>query len=231
METIKKNKWKKLVALAKKGNAEAQWEVGYYYEEGASDKSGNLIVKINPSKALHWYTLSAEQGNHNSQLSLSNILSSRAGIEPDYETAIQWAKKAMKQGNASAAHNLGAIYRDLKKPAIAFRYYNVAVKMGSIDSLSNVGMCHLFGHGTKHDLDAAYNCFQRIMDESPPTSCQRTRENALYWMAIFNLMGICRTQRSVANARKMLESANADDDHEQANDILNIIGKTKYLRA
>jgi len=35
----------------------------------------------------------------------------------------------------------------------------------------------------------------------------------------------------LAGARKMLETANADGDHEQANALLNIIGKLSHLAA
>jgi hypothetical protein len=48
-------------------------------------------------------------------------------------------------------------------------------------------------------------------------------------MAIIELLGNGKAKRSLTHARKMLESANADLDHEQANEILNIIGKSKYL--
>ena len=230
METIEKKQWKNLLALAEKGGAGAQWEVGYYYEEGAVDELENLLVKKNPLKALYWHTLSAEQGEPAAQISLSNLLSSGEGVARDYNTAIHRAKKAMKQGNAGAAYNLGTIYRDLNKPAMAFRNYQKAIIMGDSDALLQVGLCYSFGYGTKQNLDAAYHSFQQIIADDSSKSCPRSKENAYYWMAVFNLIGMGSTKKSVINARKMLELANIDDDHEQANEILNVIGKTKYLQ-
>ncbi|CAG1020459.1 Secretory immunoglobulin A-binding protein EsiB [Methylococcales bacterium] len=231
METIANNKWKELLARATNGSAEAQWELGYYYEYGAADESGILLAKIDPSKALHWHTLSAEQGNQYAQCSLSNILSTGEGIAQDYKAAIYWAKKAMAQGNAQAAFNLGTIYRDLKKPARAFHCYQCAASMGDKDSLLQLGLCCLFGFGTKQNFDTAYSYFQEILTAEPSASSQRTKENALYWIALFQLVGMGNTNKSVLSARKLLESANVDDDHEQANEILNVIGKSKYLSA
>jgi TPR repeat protein len=231
MEIIEKKKWEELLSLAQEGNSDAQWEVGYYHEEGAVDELQHLLVEKNSLQALYWHTLSAEQGNQSAQVSLSNLLSTGEDVERDYNAAIRWAKKAMSQGNASAAYNLGTIYRDLKKPAKAFRCYQQAVAMGDDDALLQVGLCYLFSHGTKQDLDTAYDCFQQIITRNSSASTQRTKENAYYWMAIFKLVGLGNTKKSVVNARKMLEIANADDDHEQANEILNVIGKTKYLQA
>ncbi len=227
--TIKnKKQWKCLLAKARRGNPDAQWEVGFYYEEGAVDNSGFTIVKPKPLRALHWYTLSAENGNDSSQNALSVLLSTGDGIKRDINSAIYWSKQAIKQGNASAAHNLGTIYRDLKKFSLAFQWYKRAVEMGSMDSLFQVGLCYLFGIGTKKDYKAAYKCMQQIVEEKSSNLCERTEEDAHYWMAIFHLLGIGGARRSVTKARKLLETANKDCDHEPANEILNLIGKTKY---
>ncbi|MDD1610247.1 MAG: sel1 repeat family protein, partial [Methylococcaceae bacterium] len=142
MEIVEKEKWEKLLALAENGDAEAQWEVGYYYEEGAVDKLDNLLVEKNPLKAFDLYTLLAKQGNQDAQISLSNFLSTGEYIEQDYEAAIYWAKEAIKQGNSGAAKNLGTIYRDLRKPAMAFRCYQQAVTMGDTDALFDMGICY-----------------------------------------------------------------------------------------
>lgn len=103
--------------------------------------------------------------------------------------------------------------------------------MGDNDSLLTVGLCYLFGFGTDQDCHAAYRCFKNVVNCDPATLCQRSIENAHYWMAVAHLIGMGDAKKSVTQARKMLEIANADDDHEQSNEILNLIGKTKYLLA
>lgn len=149
-----KKQWKNLLAKARRGDSEAQWEVGYYYEAGLADHLGMTIVKSQPLRALHWYTLSAKNGNDSAQDALSALLSSGDNIKRDMRSAIYWSKQAINQGNSSAAHNLGTIYRDLKKLSLAFHCYNQAVEMGDMESMLEIGLCYLFGIGTKRDHDA-----------------------------------------------------------------------------
>ncbi len=228
---IAKSKWRALLSLAQSGNAEAQWEIGYCHEFGAVTKSRTAIASVDPLEAKRWYEHSAAQGYSAAQGALSTLLSSGDVFSRDYAVAIYWAKKAIAQGDASAAHNLGTIYRDQKKPAMAFRCYQRAVAMGANDSLLQVGLCYLFGFGTKQNFAEARRCLELIIASDTATLCQRTREDALYWMAILSLLGIGGKKKSIEHVRQILESANADDDHEQANEILNILGKSKYLSA
>ncbi len=230
--TIRNNsQWNNLLAKARRGNSDAQCDVGCYYEEGIIDNSGVIIVKPQPLRAFHWYSLSAEQGNDSAQLALGRFLSTGEIVKRDMKAAIYWTKQALNQGSSAAAHNMGKIYRDLKKPSLAFKWYNRAVEMGDLDSLFQVGLCYLFGFGTKKDCKAAYKCFQRIKNDMSSNSCERTEENALYWMGLFHLLGIGGLKRSVPKARGFLETANKDCDHEQANELLNLIGKAKYILA
>ena len=231
MRIENKKEWNNLLAKARRGDPEAQWKVGYTYEEGTTNSVGTTLVKSQPSRALHWYTLSAKQGHTGSQIALGNLLSTGHCVKRDTEAAIFWTKLAIKQGSFSAAHNLGTIYRDLKKPVLAFRWYSRAVDMGNLDSLFQLGLCHLFGFGTKTDYKAANECFKQILNDNTANICERTREDASYWYGIIHLLGIGGTRKSVKKARKLLEEANKDDDHEQANELLNLIGKTKYLIA
>lgn len=226
---IAKGKWSKLLSLAQGGNAVAQWEIGYCHEFGAVDQSGIVLARVDPLEAKRWYECSAEQGYSVAQCAFSSLLSSGDVDSRDYAAAIYWAKKAIDQGDASAAHNLGTIYRDQKKPVMAFRCYQRAVSMGDKDSLLQVGLCYLFGFGAKQDFAEALRCLEQIIASDTATMCQRTQEDALYWTAILSLLGLGDKKKSIRHARQLLESANADDDHEQANEILNILGKTKYL--
>lgn len=231
METIEQNKWNELLAFAKNGDADAQWEVGYYHEYGAADEIGLVLTHSNPSEAIRWYTLSAVSGNAAAQCALSNLFSVGENVARDVKQAIFWAKKAIAQGGASAAFNIGTIYRDMKKPAMAFRYYQRAVSMGDDDALLHIGLCHMFGFGVPQDLAAASNSFSEIISKQSSAMCQRTKENALYWMALLHLLGSGPVKKSVPRARTMLELANAYEDHEQTNEILNLIGKTRFLSA
>jgi len=231
MEIILRRHWTKLNLAAESGDPEAQREVGYYYEFGAKDRSGNVLATASLATAMKWYQASATQGNSGAQSALSTILSSGGEIAQDFPRAIHWAKRAVAQGDSSAAFNLGTIYRDLGKPKLAFRWYQRAGTMGDTDAFLQIGLCYLFGFGTEQDFDSALSAFGRIIASDPATSCQRSKENARYWISVLRLIRGPRTKTAVAQVRSLLEIANADDDHEQANELLNLIGKNCYLHA
>lgn len=229
MEIILRRHWAKLNSAAVNGDPEAQREVGYFHEFGAKDKSGNVLATANLATAMKWYHASATRGNSEAQSALSTLLSSGGEIAQDFPLAIHWARKAVAQGNASAAFNLGTIYRDLRKPKLAFRWYQRAGAMGDTDAFLQIGLCYLFGFGAEQDFDSALSAFERIITGDPATSCQRSKENARYWISILRLIRGPRTKATIAQVRLLLEVANADDDHEQANELLNLIGKNGYL--
>lgn len=225
MEIVPRKHWTNLNLLAEGGDPDAQWEIGYLCEFGAKDRSGRVLSAPDVIAAMAWYQASASRGNHHAQNALSRILSSAIEIESNFPEAIHWAKKAVAQGDWSAAFNLATIYRDLKKPKLAFRWYQRAAAMGDVDAFFEIGLCYLFGFGIKQNFDAANSSFKRIINDDSNTSCQRSRENAMYWISILCLIRGPLTNRSLVRVRSLLEVANADNDHEQANELLNLIGK------
>lgn len=157
---IKNHKqWKKTLHKATKGNAEAQWWIGYYYSEGLFDCTDDFSVDINLKKAAYWYELSAKQGHVGAQLNLSALYCDK-DFNNGTKKAIFWAKQAIKQRSASACNNLGCLYRDLNKPKKSFKCYKQAVKMGDGDALLSVGLCYLFGYGVKRSHKKAKKYLQ-----------------------------------------------------------------------
>lgn len=229
MDTLTRSDLKSWKLAAARGEAEAQWMLGHWNEEGAGDVTGVVLVAPNPKQALQWYQSAAEQGHVSAQAALSRVLSGAEGVAPAFDQAIAWGKKAVAQGDASAAFNLATIYRDLGKPRTAFNWYRRAATMGDADAHLQLGLCHLFGWGVRQDWDAARAAWASVMDAEPGTTCQRSQEDALYWLAVLDLLGGRHTRRSMAPIRDRLELANADEDHEQANALLNLIGKRRYM--
>jgi len=225
-----KKQLKKLLSKAKAGDIESQVTVASYFENGLVDEEGNEIVPQKPKRAFHWNLLAARQGDESAQLAVGDAFSLGIGTKRDFTKAKKWTKKAIKQGVASAAHNLGTIYRDLKKPRLAFKWYCRAVEMGDKDALLSVGLCQLFGLGIQQNTKAANKSFTKILKFDFPTEiCECTSEDAKYWIGVLHLLGIATNKKSVKRARKFLEEANKDNDHEQANNLLNLIGKTEYI--
>jgi len=230
MDVLKKEKWKEYKARAKSGDAEAQWHVGYYYHNGAEDDAGKKLVKPDLQQAHKWYERAAEQGYAAAQNALASLLADGEDFPVDFPTAIRWYKKAIAQGEASAAYNLGITYRDMGKPALAYRWYARAAEMGEKDAYLQMGLCSLFGFGAKQDFKEARTCFARVAKGTPYKDVtQRTVEDAHYWMAVMGLAGMGKRE-SVSRVRKLFEIADEDGDHEQANDLLGVIGRAERIK-
>lgn len=225
-----RKEWQALMKRARAGDAAAQWEVGMNYEEGALDPETNkTIARADLDKAQHWFLLAAEQDYVHAQVSLARLLSGTPGITPDFKAAIAWSKKAIKQDSGYAASNLGRIYRDLQKPARAFRYYRKAAALGDADALLDIGLCHWFGFGTAKDPVAARDCFRKLLDADH--TYPRSIDDAHYWLAICELSQPKRRKSSLIKARTLLETANQDGDHEPARDLLRVIGDSRFFPA
>ena len=92
-------------ALAKQGNALAQFVLGGCYDFGECEGIPQDYVK-----ARWWYEKAAVQGNAEAQFNLGLMYRKGEGVRQDYVKARQWYEKAAKQGHAQAQNNLGFMY-------------------------------------------------------------------------------------------------------------------------
>jgi TPR repeat protein len=67
-------------------------------------------VSQNDKTAVKWYTLAAEQGNANAQISLGVMYAKGDGVLQDFATARKWFTLAAEQGDEYAQYNLGVMY-------------------------------------------------------------------------------------------------------------------------
>ena len=89
--------------LAEHGNADAQYNLGFMYENG-------IGLKKNDYWAFLWINKAAQLGQASAQFTLGNMYYTGAGIVKDYKQTVKWFKEAGKKGHASAQFNLGAMY-------------------------------------------------------------------------------------------------------------------------
>lgn len=89
-----------LRTLAEQGNAEAQFNLGQWYEHGRG-------VPKDYAEALRWYRLAAEQGDSFAQFDLGNHYSEGIGVPRDEKEAVRWWRMAADQGFPPAQHSLG----------------------------------------------------------------------------------------------------------------------------
>ena len=103
--------------LAKKGDADAQFNVGLLYEQGKGvPVDGNSkamdyeIAAQNFVTALKWYTLAAAQGYAQAQTQLGAMYYNGQGVVQDYKTAMKWFTLAAEEGNGSAQYGLSIMH-------------------------------------------------------------------------------------------------------------------------
>ncbi len=226
---MNQKEWKSLLQKARKGDPDAQCDVGVYYQEGYDDLKGRRVIPRDPARAVQWYRLSAEQGNSIAQNQLGVCLSLGLGAPRNLQRAISWTRKALDQGDASAAHNLATIYRDMGQIKKAFEFYHRAVTMGFMDSLLELGLSLYYGVGVDEDRRAACKCFRKLIQTDQNDVAESTRENAFYMLGVAHLEG-SGVIRSIAKARALFEKANKDEDHTASQLLLLLTGRHQNKR-
>ena len=82
--------------LAELGDAEAQYNLGVLYDQGAS-------VDQNLTKAASWYRKAAEQGFTDAQTNLGMMYYRGDGVARDRTEAARWFQLAASKGDREAA--------------------------------------------------------------------------------------------------------------------------------
>ncbi len=207
---------------AEKGDSEAQWEIGQYYSDGLLDKRGVRLVEKDLEIAVHWLRLSAEQGNDAAQNHLGVCLSNGEGVEKNETEALYWLKKALKNGDLCAANNIACIYRDRGNHRRAFFWYKRSAEQGNDDAHVNMGECYYEGKGVRKNCRAAVESYNKAIEGSGITPYSRERAMILLAVAYFEGKGV---ERSLEEAKDLIEEANIDNDHPGAGAILEKIEK------
>ena len=114
--------------LAEQGDAEAQFNLGFFYD------SGNGVLQ-DYAEAVKWYRLAAEQGYAKAQLNLGRMYGNGNGALQDYAEAFKWYRLAAEQGQANAQNNLGRMYGNgngaLQDYVLAHMWFNIGGANGN----------------------------------------------------------------------------------------------------
>ncbi len=122
---------KNVLALAKKGDAAAQNEVGGWYYRGRH-------VKQNYKEALQWWAKSAEQGNIQAIGNMGLCYQTGHGIAPDSLKATRLYQRSIKEGNKAL-----------------FAQNEELAKKGSVFSNMLIASCYQNGLGVPKDANKA----------------------------------------------------------------------------
>ena len=101
--------------LAELGDAEAQYNLGVMYDEGAG-------IEKDLVKAAAWYRKAADQGFIDAQTNLGMMYYYGQGIPRDHAEAARWFKRAASQGD----HEAGSYLKLIEKERFAGEQQTVA---------------------------------------------------------------------------------------------------------
>jgi uncharacterized protein len=100
------------------GDAEAQFDLGLTFANGAGDAQDYV-------QAAEWYRKAADQNHSPAQFNLGLLYAQGQGVARNEDEAVLWIRRSAEQGNAGAQFDLGR------------RYYRASVSGSEMDSVES----------------------------------------------------------------------------------------------
>ncbi|MGZ5051796.1 MAG: J domain-containing protein [Methylobacter sp.] len=154
------------LSLAQQGNADAQFQLGLLYIDGAAG------VAKDDKLAADWIGKAAAQGHAEAQTKLGFMYATGKGVAQNYYAAVDWSYKAAQQGNVAAQYNLGLMYAEgqgaAKDNSLAFSWYSKAAAQGHARAQYNVGNMYANGLGVEKDSKLAADWYRKAATQGLP---------------------------------------------------------------
>ena len=152
-------KTKPLRPKAEKGDAKAQFDLGFLYLFGDFDSN----LDANHDEGMLWIRKAADQGEAQAEDLIGCLHYQGRILSADKVEAVRWFRKAVAQGNAYAQTNLGYCYLRgegvPKDPVEAVRLFRLAAKQGELNAQRQLGRILEVGGGVPKDCAEAANWF------------------------------------------------------------------------
>jgi uncharacterized protein len=209
--------WQSLLARARNGDREAEWEVADRYADGCKDKRGKVIVRRSATKAAQWFRRAAEHGSGNAQNNLGILLANGNGVGKNVDEALLWLRRAFRAGNQCAAQNIAITYRENGDLTRAFKWFRRATEAGDGDAMIQLGIHYYWGKGVRTNPRVAVRCFRAATKVKNISGMGR--DDAFFFLGIAYHEGR-GVQASTPRAKKFFKQANIDSDHVAAEKML-----------
>ncbi len=158
----KDDKFKETLKLAEQGDAEAQFDLGWKYDQGEG-------VPQDYKEAVKWYTKAAGQGIAVAQSRLGRMYETGEGVPQDNKEAAKLYTKAAEQGFALAQYFLGGMYcggrgvqQDYKE---AVKWFTKAAEQGFSLAQNGLGLLYSIGEGVPQDYKEAAKWFTKAAEQ------------------------------------------------------------------
>ncbi|MGH9500061.1 MAG: tetratricopeptide repeat protein [Terriglobales bacterium] len=211
------SEWHRLLARAKRGDPESEWEVADRYGDGCKDNRGNILLRRSARRAGQWFRRAAEHGQSSAQNNLAVRLSNGDGIAKNVQEAFFWFKKAFRAGNVTAAQNIAVTYREIGNLRVAVRWFKKSAMAGDDDALLQLGIHYYWGKGVRKNSKAAVQCFRKATKAKNISGYGRDDAFFFLGLAYFEGRGV---KKSARTARRLFQRANGDDDNAAARTML-----------
>lgn len=224
---MKTKEWHRLLAQAEQGDADSMVRVSDIYESGCQIPSGRTLVHRSSQKSLRWLRRAAEAKGYGAQNNLGVYLSRPKSTSAERSEAHRWFLKAFRSGDHLAAENMALAYREegkMRNAVAWFRKGDLRIDGGLAIQL---GLHRYFGIGTRMDPKSAVSLFRSAIKSKNISGWER--DNGYFYLAIPYLEGK-GVRISVSKAKKLLERANIDGDHQPAARLRNILQKHPSTR-
>ena len=155
---------------ADRGNAEAQYKLGWaYYECNTGPENDKIAEK--------WFLSAAEQGHINAEYTLGDLYASHdsmRGVPKNKEKALEWYHRAAEHGHMVAQLELGLLYESGRLHALsvpkdykeAVKWYHRAAEQGQIDAQFTLGKLYEDGEHVPQNHMEAYILFSLVANRS-----------------------------------------------------------------
>jgi len=150
-----------MVALANKGNAEAQYHVGMMYNNG-------IGTKRDPKQAFEWFQKATASNDPLGAYKLGCYYDGQGEgvVANDSNEALKYKLVAAKAGYALAQHDVAGLYSRQENFEEAVKWWKLASDQGYPDALYSLSGSYFQGKGVPKDLSLAYAYFK--LSKVPP---------------------------------------------------------------
>ncbi len=98
-------------------------------------QASRLLERGRIQEAFRLFLEAAKAGDSSAQLNVGYLYDTGQGITRSRPQAVYWYRRAVRQGEAAAANNIGTLYRDEGRLRLAVRWFGKAADMGDGDAL------------------------------------------------------------------------------------------------
>jgi uncharacterized protein len=150
-----------MVALANKGDAEAQYHVGMMYNNG-------IGTERDLKQAFEWFQKAAASNDPLGAYKLGCYYDGQGAgvVESNSDEALKYKLVAAKAGYALAQHDVALLYRRQDNSEEAVKWWKMAGDQGYPIALYNLSGSYFQGKGVPQDFSLAYAYFK--LSKVPP---------------------------------------------------------------